>query len=99
MNAPSNACSQSCRPLFQEICQKYDDLTQVYKLSAVSKKIDTVKIAMQENVKIALDNTVKMEQIEVASEELQRQAGVFKNNTNELRNKMRWKNIKVNIIS
>ena len=37
------------------------------KLSAVSKKVDTVKLVMQENVDLALQNCVKLETIERAA--------------------------------
>lgn len=78
-----------------KICGKYDNLAEVDKLAAVSKKVDSVKLVMQENVDMALQNCVKLENIERQAEELQQQAGVFKRNANELKNKMWWKNMKV----
>ena len=80
-----------------KICQKYDNLADVDKLAAVAKKVDSVKLVMQENVDIALQNCVKLESIEKAAEELQQQAGVFKRNANELKKKMWWKDMKVSI--
>jgi hypothetical protein len=79
-------------------CQKYDNLAEVDKLAAVQKKVESVKLVMQENVDIALQNCVKLETIEKAAEELQQQAGVFKRNANELKKKMWWKNIKMKLI-
>eukprot|EP01038_Epipyxis_sp_PR26KG_P009136 gene9136-12322_t len=87
-----------CSSLLLKICQKYDNLAEVDKLAAVAKKVETVKLVMQENVDIALQNCVKLETIERAAEELQQQAGVFKRNANELKNKMWWKNIKMKLI-
>jgi hypothetical protein len=60
--------------------------------------VDSVKLVMQENVDLALQNCVKLENIERAAEELQQQAGVFKRNANELKNKMWWKNMKMKLI-
>jgi len=57
-----------------------------------------VKLVMQENVDLALQNCVKLEHIEKAAEELQQQAGVFKRNANELKKKMWWKNMKMKLI-
>ena len=37
------------------------------KLAAVAKKVDSVKLVMQENVDIALQNCVKLESIEKAA--------------------------------
>lgn len=84
--------------LLQLMCQTYDNLAAVDKLSAVSKKVESVKLTMQENVDIALQNCVKLETIEKAAAELQQQAGVFKRNANELKKKMWWKNIKMKLI-
>ena len=84
--------------MFQALCNKYNNLAEVDKLSAVSQKIDAVRLTMQENVSVALQNCVKLESIEEQTNELQQQAGVFKKNANELKNKMWWKNIKMLII-
>jgi len=96
--AKDRALDKTCAGLLQKICQKYDNVADVDKLAAVQKKVDTVKLVMQENVDIALQNCVKLESIERAAEELQQQAGVFKRNANELKKKMWWKNIKMKLI-
>lgn len=96
--AKERSLEKTCLPMFRTICEKYDNLSQVDKLAAVSKKVDAVKLVMQENIDIALQNCVKLESIEKAAEELQQQAGVFKRNANELKKKMWWKNIKMKLI-
>lgn len=96
--AKDRALDRSCSSLLLKICQKYDNLAEVDKLAAVAKKVDSVKLVMQENVDIALQNCVKLESIEKAAEELQQQAGVFKRNANELKKKMWWKNMKMKLI-
>ena len=55
---------RTCGSLLQKICQKYDNLSEIDKLAAVTKKVDTVKLVMQENVDLALQNCVKLETIE-----------------------------------
>ena len=89
---------KSANSILQKICQKYDNLSEVDKIAAVTKKVESVKLVMQENVDLALQNCVKLESIEKAAEELQQQAGVFKRNANELKKKMWWKNIKMKLI-
>jgi len=84
--------------LLQKLCQKYDNLAEVDKLAGVAKKVENVKLVMQENVNMALQNCVKLESIEKQAEELQQQAGVFKRTANDLKKKMWWKNIKMWII-
>lgn len=96
--AKDRALDRSCSSLLQKICQKYDNLTEVDKLAAVAKKVDSVKLVMQENVDIALQNCVKLESIERAAEELQQQAGVFKRTATDLKKKLWWRNIKMKLI-
>jgi hypothetical protein len=95
LTAKDNTLDRSCGSLLQKICEKYDNLTEVDKLASVTKKVETVKLVMQENVDLALQNCVKLETIERAAEELQQQAGVFKKNANELKKKMWYKNMKM----
>lgn len=68
------------------------------KLAAVSRKVESVKLVMQDNVNVALQNCVKLESIEEVAEELQQQAGVFKRSANDLRKKMWWKNMRMKLI-
>ena len=62
--AKDKALDKTCGSLLQKICQKYDNLDEVDKLASVTKKVDTVKLVMQENVDLALQNCVKLETIE-----------------------------------
>jgi len=96
--AKDRALDKMCLNLFQVLCKKYNNLAEVDKLAAVAKKVETVKLVMQENVDMALQNCVKLENIEKQAEELQQQAGVFKRNATDLKNKMWWKNMKMKLI-
>ncbi len=53
--------------MLQKICQKYDNLNEVDKLALVSAKVDSIKLVMQDNVDMALQNCVKLESIEKAA--------------------------------
>jgi hypothetical protein len=99
MTAKERQLDKAAQNLLQVSCTKYDNLAEVDKLAAVQKKVESVKLVMQENVDMALQNCVKLETIEKAAEELQQQAGVFKRNANELKKKMWWKNMKVSLNS
>lgn len=96
--ARDRAFDRTCATVFDKICRKYDNLAEVDKLAALAKKVDSVKLTMQENIDVALQNCVKLESIEAQAEELQQQAGVFKKSANELKNKMWWKNMKMWLI-
>jgi hypothetical protein len=119
-SAKERELNKTCGDLLLKICRKYDNLAEVDKLSSVSAKVESVKLVMQDNIDIALQNCVKLESIGKAAgeclllilifcpnfpylefgthiEELQQQAGVFKRNAHELKKRMWWKNLKVNI--
>ena len=65
--AKDKAYNRSCASLFETICAKYNNLAEIDKLAAVTKKVDTIKVVMQENVNVALANCVKLEAIEQAT--------------------------------
>eukprot|EP01040_Poterioochromonas_malhamensis_P018061 gene18061-20968_t len=92
--AKERSLDKTCSQMFGTICVKYDNLSEVDKLAAVAKKVDAVKLVMQENIDIALQNCVKLESIEKAAEELQQDAALFRRGATDLRKKMWWKNIK-----
>jgi hypothetical protein len=97
-SAKERQLDRQCGDLLQKICRKYDDLAAVDKLSSVSQKVESVKLVMQDNIDIALQNCVKLESIGKAAEELQQQAGVFKRNAQELKKRMWWKNLKMKLL-
>lgn len=96
--ANDRTLDKMCLSIFQVLCKKYNNLAEVDKLAAVAQKVENVKLVMQENVDMALQNCVKLENIERQAEELQQQAGVFKRNATDLKNKMWWKNMKMKLI-
>lgn len=67
MTAKERGLNKICSGMLLKICQKYDNLAEVDKLSSVAKKVDSVKLVMQENIDIALKNCVKLESIEKAA--------------------------------
>jgi hypothetical protein len=56
-----------CNTLLSKLCKKYDNLNEVDKLASVALKVDSIKLVMQDNVDMALQNCVKLESIEKAA--------------------------------
>ena len=50
---------------------------------------------MQQNIEMSLQNVVKLEEIQDRTDDLSKQASVFKTKGEKLKNKMYWRNIKV----
>lgn len=97
MTCKEKALDKACKNLFEKLCAKYDNLNEVDVLSGVTAKVESVKLVMQENVELALQNCVTLESIEEKAEQLQQQAGVFKKTAKDIKNKMWWKNLKMKL--
>lgn len=67
VSAQDRTLDSLCGQLLPKLCAKYDNLEEVDKLASVTKKVESVKLVMQENVDIALQNCVKLEVIEQAA--------------------------------
>ena len=61
-------------------------------------KVEGVKMIMQENIEIALQNCVSLEHIDKQAEDLQAQAGMFKTRAKTLRSKVWWKLCKLRLM-
>ena len=61
-------------------------------------KVEGVKMIMQENIEIALQNCVSLEHIDKQAEDLQAQAGMFKTRAKVLRSKVWWKLCKMRLL-
>lgn len=96
--AAANSLTKKCKPMLSSICQKYDDLKQIDKTSALLDKVETVKGTMQGNIANMLKNTEKADAIAMQSDQLAEQASVFKKKSTDLRRNMRCKNMKMTII-
>lgn len=84
--------------IFKKLYEKYNSPESIDKLYQVTNKINQVKDVMHENINTALENTVKLESIELKTEDLQKSAAIFRFSAKDLKNKMWWKNFKMKLI-
>ena len=82
----------------KKIYDKYNNPESIDKLIQITNKVNNVKDIMHENISQSMENLVKLETIELRSEELQQQAVIFSLSARELKNKMWWKNLKIKLI-
>jgi hypothetical protein len=66
-------------------------------LQLLQTKVTNVQTIMEENINTSLQNIDKLEDIELNSEDLMIQSGIFRNKTKELKNKLWWKNIRMKL--
>jgi uncharacterized coiled-coil DUF342 family protein len=96
--ASANELTKKAKPILQEVCKKYDDLSRVDKAASLLGKVDVVKSQMQSNISDMLKNNEKVETLAAKSDQLNEQSAVFKKKSTELRKHMAWKNLKMTLI-
>jgi hypothetical protein len=77
---------------------KYNNLEKIDALTKVSNKVNNVKEMMHDNIAKSLENVEQLEVIYVKADDLMQSAGVFRDNTRKLKNKMWWKNMKMKLL-
>lgn len=98
LRANENGLTSKCNKMLAALCAKYDNVHELDEVAALQSKVRNVQLTMQENVRVALEGTTKVKQLEESAEELQAQAGVFKRQAHDLRKHMWWKNCKLKLI-
>jgi len=96
--APTNALSKKAKSMLGAKCKKYEDPKNVDKAQAVLGQVEDVKATMSDNIAGMLKNTEKAETLAEKSDQLNEQASVFKKRSGELKQQMRWKNLKMTLI-
>lgn len=66
-SAKENSLSKSFKDQFRKLCIKYNNPADVDALAATKRKVESVKLVMQDNIEMALRNCVKLESMEKAT--------------------------------
>lgn len=94
----NNNDSKKTHLYLKDIGDKYNDPSKIDVISRTENKLNDVKSVMHQNIEMALQNCIKLEDIELKSQELSQSAGIFKGRAKDLKNKMWWKNLKMKLI-
>ena len=92
-----NALSKKCKPWMKKLCVEYDDIVSKDKVYMCQQQADEVKQIMHENIHRILENSEKLEALEVDAANLKNTAGVFVKNSKALSNKMWWQNARLRV--
>ena len=87
--------SNDTQPLFASLVEKYEDVEGIDALCEAEQKVDKTKSVMSDNISLLLENQDCAERVLQQSEDLNRDAAVFKRNTNKLKFKMLCRSRKV----
>jgi hypothetical protein len=96
--AKEGGLSDTCKKLLVNLCEKYDNLAEIDKVTSTLGKVDVLKMKMQDNIRQALENSVTLEKIESDAADLQASAGIFRQQAKSLKSKMWWKNLKMKLL-
>eukprot|EP00919_Chromeraceae_sp_WS-2016_P049290 GHVR01116688.1.p1 GENE.GHVR01116688.1~~GHVR01116688.1.p1 ORF type:complete len:272 (+),score=71.58 GHVR01116688.1:51-866(+) len=90
--------SKPLKKTVMDVVERYDNLTKFDKTAEVRGKVENVKEVMQENVKKILATHGNLELLEDKTASMKDSAQQFSRNTNEVKKKERWRNVKVMVI-
>lgn len=86
------------QPFLQRMMDKYEDVSKADKLASVSVQVDQVKGIMQSNIQAALKNQENLETLLDSSDAMRNEASTFNRSTRAVKERMRWKNLKLGIL-
>lgn len=98
MKAKENGLNTKAKKVLTAMCNKYETAAKVDSALRVIDAVDGVKSQMQDNISGMLKNQESAESLNAKSQELSEQANVFKTNSKQLKNTMRWKNLKMTLM-
>jgi len=98
MKAKENGLNIKAKKVLTAMCSKYETAAKVDSALRVIDAVDGVKGQMQDNITGMLKNQESAESLNAKSQELSEQASVFKTNSKQLKNTMRWKNLKMTLM-
>ena len=90
--------TKPARQLFFDLFEKYEDVEGIDALLRSQQKAETAKNMMADNVSLLLENQETAERVLHQSEDLNREAAVFKKNTKKLKYSLACRSKKVSII-
>ena len=98
LTARDNELNKKVKKVFSEITQRYVSVEDVDKIAAVQAKTEQVTVVMKKNIDNMLMNLDQTEKIQNDTEELNKAAGQFNRQANELKRREVWKNRKMAIV-
>lgn len=95
LTCPANGLNTKCGQLLKALCDEFNDLKSIDKISSVQSKVDAVTGVMQKNIELALKNTDRIEDIDEKAVVLADSANKFKNAGGQLKRSMRCRYYKI----
>lgn len=97
-SARHGSLSRSSRDLFRALCDKYNSPQNIDKVAAVNLQVEEAKGVMQNNIETVLRNQDNIETLLDQSDTMKNEATGFHRSANRAKDKMWWKNVKLQIV-
>lgn len=97
-SARHSSLSRSANEAFQSLCQRYNNVENVDKVASVAMQVDEVKGVMQDNIQSVLRNQENIETLLDQTDTMKNEATGFQRSANRAKEKMWWKNVKLQIV-
>lgn len=97
-DARQSSLTRSSRELFRTLCDKYNSVENVDKVASVSMQVEEVKDVMQNNIQSVLRNQENIETLLDQTDTMKNEATGFHRSANRAKDKMWWKNVKLQIV-
>lgn len=96
--ARQGSLTRSSRELLRDLCDKFNTVENVDKVASVSMQVEEVKDVMQNNIQSVLRNQENIETLLDQTDTMKNEATGFHRSANRVKDKMWWKNVKLQII-
>lgn len=93
-----NALNSKLGTTLKALCDEFNDLKQLDKITNAQAKVDAVTTVMQKNIEMALKNTDRLEDVDEKAVQLAESANKFRQGGAALKRKMQWRYIKMVIL-
>ena len=98
VNDETRELNPNGRQALKELVNKYQDIKNINKISAIQEDVDAIKVDMKKNINAMVKSVEDVDDLQNKSEQLKLESQDYKKNSVELRKITWWQNFKLWII-
>ena len=98
VNDETRELNPSGRQALKELVNKYQDIKNINKISAIQEDVDAIKVDMKKNINAMVKSVEDVDDLQNKSEQLKLESQDYKKNSVELRKITWWQNFKLWLI-
>ncbi len=98
VNDETRELNPNGRQALKELVNKYQDIKNINKISAIQEDVDAIKVDMKKNINAMVKSVEDVDDLQNKSEQLKLESQDYKKNSVELRKITWWQNFKLWLI-